>query len=166
MSTRAKFCLFGSVGVASLMIWYVHMKQEWEREKLHSGVIKDQERQRLKKALEISMQSRFTVKFPFRELGSSKDIAMHRLHEIERRFTEKPSLSTVYHKFMKNYLKLDQFERIIWRDSPFTPIQDFRLTRIAYGSTPVAYLADKCLQQLAIQEQPLGSKAALKELCR
>ncbi|GIY83401.1 uncharacterized protein LOC103569155 [Caerostris darwini] len=38
------------------------------------------------------------VKFPFREssgeLGSSRDIAMHRLHQIERRFTKFTSLST------------------------------------------------------------------------
>ncbi|CAL1269276.1 unnamed protein product [Larinioides sclopetarius] len=58
MSTRAKFCLFGAVGAATLMVWYVHMKQEWEREKLHQGVIKDMERQRLKKLqLKISVDN-------------------------------------------------------------------------------------------------------------
>ncbi|GIX67568.1 hypothetical protein CDAR_563991 [Caerostris darwini] len=206
---------------------------------------------------------RFAVKFPFREssdeLGSSRDIAIHRLHQIERRFAKNPSLFNEYHKFMEDYLKLvhmelipeneidvpanssfylphhpvpnkigdkfravfdgsaksstsvslndklmvgpqlqadlttilirfrmhkiamtadiekmyrqiklkdSDFQRIVWRDSPFKPIQDFRLTRIAYGTASAPYLAVKCLQQLAIQEEqnfPLASKAALKD---
>ncbi|GFR15752.1 pro-Pol polyprotein [Trichonephila clavata] len=58
------------------------------------------------------------------------------------------------------------FQRIVWRNSPFEPIQDFRLTRIAYGTASVPYLAIKCLQQLALNESnnfPLASKAALKD---
>ncbi|GIY04556.1 reverse transcriptase [Caerostris darwini] len=42
----------------------------------------------------------------------------------------------------------------------------FSLTRIAYGTASVPYLAVKCLQQLAIQEEqnfPLASKASLKD---
>ncbi|GIY33901.1 hypothetical protein CEXT_381001 [Caerostris extrusa] len=63
-------------------------------------------------------------------------------------------------------LKDSDFQRIVWRDSPFKPIQDFRLTRIAYGTASAPYLAVKCLRQLAIQEEqnfPLASKAALKD---
>ncbi|GIX81171.1 reverse transcriptase [Caerostris extrusa] len=63
-------------------------------------------------------------------------------------------------------LKDSNFQRIVWRDSPFKSIQDFRLTRIAYGTASAPYLAVKCLQQLAIQEEqnfPLASKAALKD---
>ncbi|GIY18547.1 reverse transcriptase, partial [Caerostris extrusa] len=193
------------------------------------------------------------------ELGSSRDIAIHRLHQIERRFAKNPCLFSEYHKFMEDYLKLvhmelipeneidvpanssfylphhpvpnksgdkfrvvfdgsaksstgvslndklmvgpqlqadlttilirfrmhkiamtadiekmyrqirlkdSNFQRIVWRDSPFKPIQDFRLTRIAYGTASAPYLAVKCLQQLAIQEEqnfPLASKAALKD---
>ncbi|GFR16114.1 pro-Pol polyprotein [Trichonephila clavata] len=58
------------------------------------------------------------------------------------------------------------FQRIVWRNSPFEPIQDFRLTRIAYGTASAPYLAIKCLQQLALNESnnfPLASKAALKD---
>ncbi|GFQ64512.1 integrase catalytic domain-containing protein [Trichonephila clavata] len=206
---------------------------------------------------------RFAVKFPFRdssdELGSSRDIAMHRLQQIERRFRKNQSLSDQYHKFMDDYLKLghmelipekeidlpasssfylthhpvankngdkfrvvfdgsaksssgislndelmvgpqlqtdlitlllrfrvhkiaitahiekmyrqitlhdSDFQRIVWRNSPFEPIQDFRLTRIAYGTASAPYLAIKCLQQLALNESnnfPLASKAALKD---
>ncbi|GFQ91591.1 uncharacterized protein TNCT_228521 [Trichonephila clavata] len=206
---------------------------------------------------------RFAVKFPFRdssdELGSSRDIAVHRLQQIERRFSKNQSLSDQYHKFMDDYLKLghmelipeneidvpasssfylphhpvpnkngdkfrvvfdgsaksssgislndklmvgpqlqtdlttlllrfrmhkiaitadiekmyrqitlrdSDFQRIVWRNSPFEPIQDFRLTRIAYGTASAPYLAIKCLQQLALNESnnfPLASKAALKD---
>ena len=49
MSTRAKVTLGTAVILAAAMISYVHLKQEWEREKLHQGVIKDMERQKLKK---------------------------------------------------------------------------------------------------------------------
>ncbi|GFR15399.1 pro-Pol polyprotein [Trichonephila clavata] len=58
------------------------------------------------------------------------------------------------------------FQRIVWRNSPFEPIQDFRLPRIAYGTASAPYLAIKCLQQLALNESnnfPLASKAALKD---
>ncbi|GIY27766.1 reverse transcriptase [Caerostris extrusa] len=57
-------------------------------------------------------------------------------------------------------LKDSDFQRIVWRDSLFKPIQDFRLTGIAYGTASAPYLAVKCLQQLAIQEQnfPLALK--------
>ncbi|GFW25570.1 5'-3' exoribonuclease 2 [Trichonephila clavipes] len=206
---------------------------------------------------------RFVVNFPFRdssdELGSSRDTAVHRLQQIECRFSKNKSLSDQYHKFMKNYLKLghmelipeneidvpasssfylphhpvpnkngdkfhvvfdgsaksssgfslndklmvgpqlqtdlttlllhfrmhkiaitadiekmyrqitlqdSDFQRIVWRNSPFEPIQDFRLTRIAYGTASAPYLAIKCLQQLALNEANnflLASKAALND---
>ncbi|GFV91966.1 cytochrome P450 2E1 [Trichonephila clavipes] len=169
---------------------------------------------------------RFVVNFPFRdssdELGSSRDTAVHRLQQIERRFSKNKSLSDQYHKFMNEYLKLghmelipeneidvpasssfylphhpvpnkngdkfrvvfdgthkiaitadidktlqnSDFQRIVWRNSPFEPIQDFRLTRIAYGTASAPYLAIKCLQQLALNEAknfPLTSKAALND---
>ncbi|XP_035220656.1 uncharacterized protein LOC118193646 [Stegodyphus dumicola] len=50
---------------------------------------------------------RFVVKFPFRrsgnELGSSRDVAVHRLQSIERQFIKNKSLSSQYHKFMEDY---------------------------------------------------------------
>ncbi|GFR21522.1 pro-Pol polyprotein [Trichonephila clavata] len=58
------------------------------------------------------------------------------------------------------------FQRVVWRNSPFEPIQDFRLIRIAYGIASVLYLAIKCLQQLALNEStnfPPASKATLKD---
>ncbi|GIY99114.1 hypothetical protein CEXT_158251, partial [Caerostris extrusa] len=46
------------------------------------------------------------------ELGSSRDIAIHRLHQIERRFAKNPCLFSEYHKFMEDYLKLVHMELI------------------------------------------------------
>ncbi|GFT03877.1 uncharacterized protein LOC103569155 [Trichonephila clavipes] len=173
----------------------------------------------------------FVVNFPFRDssdgLGSSRDTAVHRLQQTERRFSKKQSLSDQYHRFTNDYLKLghmelipeneidvpasssfylphhpvpnkngdkfrlvfdgsakspsgislndelmvgpqlqtdlttllfrfrthkiaitadiekmyrqitlqdSDFQKIVWRNSPFQPIQDFRLTIIAYGT--------------------------------
>ncbi|GFQ90804.1 uncharacterized protein LOC103569155 [Trichonephila clavata] len=59
----------------------------------------------------------FAVKFPFRysgdELGSSRDIAVHRLQQIERRFSKNQFLSEQYHKFLGDYLKLGHMELIL-----------------------------------------------------
>lgn len=49
MSTKSKIALGTAAVSAVAMISFIHLKQEWEREKLHQGVIKDMERQRLKK---------------------------------------------------------------------------------------------------------------------
>ncbi|GFY25051.1 uncharacterized protein LOC103569155 [Trichonephila clavipes] len=46
------------------------------------------------------------------ELGSSRDIAVHRLQQIERRFSKNKSLSDHYHKFMNGYLKPGPMELI------------------------------------------------------
>ncbi|XP_054708437.1 uncharacterized protein LOC129218237 [Uloborus diversus] len=206
---------------------------------------------------------RFVVKLPFREtideLGSSRDIAVHRLQQIERRFVKNQSLSKHYHKFMQDYQDLKHmelipdneidipatssfylphhsvpnktgdkfrvvfdgsaksssgislndnlmvgpqlqsdlttlllrfrtykiamtadiekmyrqiilqdadFQRIVWRNSSLEPIQDFRLTRIAYGTASAPYLAVRCLQQLAVEEAdrfPMASKVAIMD---
>ncbi|GFU32884.1 hypothetical protein TNCV_4155061 [Trichonephila clavipes] len=59
----------------------------------------------------------FVVNFPFRdfsdELGSSRDTAVYRLQQIERRFSKNKSLSDQYHKFMNGYLKLGHMELIV-----------------------------------------------------
>lgn len=49
MSTKAK-AAFGTAAVLSIaMISYVHLNQQWERQKLHEGVVKDVQRQKNKK---------------------------------------------------------------------------------------------------------------------
>ncbi|GFX30630.1 uncharacterized protein LOC103569155 [Trichonephila clavipes] len=58
----------------------------------------------------------FAVNFPFRDssddLGSSRDTSVHRLQQIEHRFSKNKSLSDQYHKFMNDYLKLGHMELI------------------------------------------------------
>ncbi|GFY26558.1 pro-Pol polyprotein [Trichonephila clavipes] len=72
-------------------------------------------------------------------------------------------IEKMYRQITQQY---SDFQRIVWRNSPFEPIQDFRLTRIAYGTASAPYLAIKFLQQLALNEAnnfPLASKAALND---
>ncbi|GIY76854.1 uncharacterized protein LOC103569155 [Caerostris darwini] len=54
--------------------------------------------------------------------------------------------------FRQIVLKNLDFQRVVFYGSPFKPIQDFRLTRIAYDNASASYIAMKYLQQLAIQE--------------
>lgn len=49
MSTQSRVVLGASLLGAVSMVTYVHLKQEWEKAKLHDGVIKDLERQELKR---------------------------------------------------------------------------------------------------------------------
>ncbi|GFU95960.1 pro-Pol polyprotein [Trichonephila clavipes] len=61
-------------------------------------------------------------------------------------------------------LQDSDFQRIVWRNSPFKPNQDFRLTRLAYGTASAPYLAIKCLQQLALNEKQIIFLLLLKQL--
>ncbi|XP_049816478.1 uncharacterized protein LOC126263429 [Schistocerca nitens] len=45
------------------------------------------------------------------------------------------------------------FQRILWRESPSEPVQEYRLCTLTYGTTPAAFLATRCLQQLALENQ-------------
>ncbi|GFW86923.1 uncharacterized protein TNCV_2810781 [Trichonephila clavipes] len=68
--------------------------------------------------------------------------------------------------YTKITLQDSDFQRIVWRNSYFEPIQDLRLTRITYGTASAPYLAMKCLQQLALNEEnnfPLAFKADLND---
>lgn len=58
------------------------------------------------------------------------------------------------------------FQRIVLRASSFQPIQDYRFTRIAYGTALTLYLAISSLQQLDIDNARtllVASKAALTD---
>lgn len=53
------------------------------------------------------------------------------------------------------------YQRIIWRNSPAEPLQDFQLQTVTFGTAAAPYLAIKTLQQLAVDETtrfPLGSQ--------
>lgn len=49
MSATAKFTLVASIAATSATVFYVHYKQNYDREQLHVGVIKDIERQQRRK---------------------------------------------------------------------------------------------------------------------
>jgi hypothetical protein len=59
-------------------------------------------------------QGRFIVKLPFvkknNELGSSKEIAIKRLHSLEHKFKNQPLLKLKYSKFMNEYLWLNHMD--------------------------------------------------------
>lgn len=58
------------------------------------------------------------------------------------------------------------YQRLIWRDSPESEIQHFRLLRVTFGTSSAPYLAVRCLQQLAYDEGhnfPSVSERVLKD---
>jgi hypothetical protein len=61
-------------------------------------------------------QGRFIVKLPFVkencELGSSKELAIKRLHSLEHKFKNQPLLKLEYSKFMNEYLWLNHMELV------------------------------------------------------
>ena len=59
------------------------------------------------------------------------------------------------------------FQRIVWRESPTDPIQDFVLTTVTYGTASAPFLATRCLQQLAIDSEssyPEASRALSSDM--
>jgi len=210
---------------------------------------------------------RYIVRFPFRSprppLGSSRERAMRRLLQVEKRFKENPGLHEQYKAFMKEYLdlghmvcvpdsKLDRpvgatfylphhpvlkesssttklrvvfdgsaqsssgvslnkalmvgpklqddlfqilvrfrfhliafsadvckmfrqilihpderdYQRILWRNHPSEPVQDFLLTTVTYGTAAAPYQASRSVKQLALDEEhafPLASAAWRKD---
>jgi len=57
-------------------------------------------------------------------------------------------------------------QRILWRESPNQPIQDYTLQTVTYSTAAAPYLTTRALQQLAKDESsslPLGSKCAVND---
>ena len=44
------------------------------------------------------------------------------------------------------------YQRIVWRNSPSDPIQDYQLSTVTYGTGSAPYAATRCLRQLALDE--------------
>ncbi|XP_047997425.1 uncharacterized protein LOC125235016 [Leguminivora glycinivorella] len=58
------------------------------------------------------------------------------------------------------------FQRLLWRDSPDSVLQDYRLLRVTFGTASAPYLAVKALQQTALDEgenYPLATERVSKE---
>lgn len=59
-----------------------------------------------------------------------------------------------------------KYQCILWRKCPEDPIATYKLRTVTYGTSSAPYLAVKCLQQLAVDEQqlyPIGSKVVLRD---
>ncbi|XP_055910537.1 uncharacterized protein LOC129944900 [Eupeodes corollae] len=59
------------------------------------------------------------------------------------------------------------FQRIVWRESPDSPISHFRLATVTYGTSPAPYLSMKVLRQIAFDYKhqfPLASHAVLHDM--
>ncbi|XP_026466074.1 uncharacterized protein LOC113369720 [Ctenocephalides felis] len=61
--------------------------------------------------------------------------------------------------------KSDQdFQRIVWRKSPQEDIQHYKLTTVTYGTSSAPYLAIRCLNQLAEDENlPIAAETVKKD---
>ncbi|CAG7718909.1 unnamed protein product, partial [Allacma fusca] len=46
-----------------------------------------------------------------------------------------------------------KYQRIVWRESPNDPIEDFALTTVTYGEAASSFLATRTMKQLAIIEE-------------
>ncbi|KAJ0169499.1 hypothetical protein K1T71_015086 [Dendrolimus kikuchii] len=57
------------------------------------------------------------------------------------------------------------FQRIYWREDPDQDLQQFRLLRVTFGTSPAPFLAVRCLQQLACDEGADFPLAAQRVLC-
>lgn len=59
------------------------------------------------------------------------------------------------------------FQRILWRETPEEPIQEFRLNTVTYGEASSSYLAIKCIRKLAehaTDKYPIASRVILDEM--
>ena len=63
----------------------------------------------------------------------------------------KADISKMYRQFKVHDQDRD-FQRILWRESPEQPLEDYRLITLTYGTAPAPYLATRCLKQLAEDE--------------
>nr|XP_022910534.1 uncharacterized protein LOC111421598 [Onthophagus taurus] len=53
-----------------------------------------------------------------------------------------------------------QYQRILWRFNKHSPIEEYKLTTVTYGTTAAPYIAVQTLQQLARDEEDNYSKAS------
>ncbi|XP_026474282.1 uncharacterized protein LOC113377981 [Ctenocephalides felis] len=67
-----------------------------------------------------------------------------------------------------NIKRADQeYQRILWRDSPSEEIRCYRLTTVTYGTASAPYLAIRCLNHLAFEEKatfPIASHVLLEDI--
>jgi hypothetical protein len=90
------------------------------------------------------------------------DILMRfRIHPVA--FTA--DIANMYRQIEIDYADRDM-QRILWRESPTDPIQEFRLNTVTYGTAAALFLATRTLQQVAMDEVssfPMASAVALRD---
>lgn len=52
------------------------------------------------------------------------------------------------------------FQRIVWREDPYSTLKHYKLTTVTYGTSSAPYLATRCLQQLAFDNQKTYPQAS------
>lgn len=57
------------------------------------------------------------------------------------------------YRHVKVHRKDPEYERIVWREDPTQPIQDYRLLTITYGTAASSWMATRCLQELSHDEK-------------
>ncbi|GBO30198.1 hypothetical protein AVEN_221667-1 [Araneus ventricosus] len=68
--------------------------------------------------------------------------------------------------FQKMYIQVNvenedrNFQKILWRDNPSSPIKTYRLCTVTYGTASASYLATRVLKQLAMDESSNFPKAS------
>lgn len=97
-----------------------NIQKFWELENMHNAQIYSSE-EMLCEAHFINSTTRgsdgrFIVSLPFRDnnlsLGNSRDLALKRLHSLNRRFSKNPELRADYTKFVNEYLELGHMRRV------------------------------------------------------
>ncbi len=80
-----------------------------------------------------------------------------RMHKIAL----KADIAKMYRQFLVHPDDTD-FQRILWREDPSSPVLEYNLTTVTYGTACAPFLATRCLIQLASDEQvncPLAAQA-------
>jgi len=78
----------------------------------------------------------------------------------------KADITKMYRQFIINESDID-YQRIVWRESPNQPLEDYRLLTVTYGTTSAPFLATRSLQQLATDEAtnfPGASRVVSKDM--
>ncbi len=71
----------------------------------------------------------------------------------------KADIAKMYRQFMVHEDDQD-YQRILFRESPDQPIQEYQLTTVTYGTASAPFAATRCLNQLAIDEKERFAAAA------
>ncbi|KAJ8914829.1 hypothetical protein NQ315_014841 [Exocentrus adspersus] len=91
---------------------------------------------------------RFVVAIPFKDnverLGNSRDLAVKRFYQLEKRLLANGSFRELYVLVRPEERK---YQKIIWRENQDSPLKTYRLNTVTYGSA--SFLAIRCLKELA-----------------